>query len=312
MNTPHPLPAPLPLLVALPGAEHLVHGMRKHWHCEAGTLELHRFPDGECCPRFAQDLRGRDLVLVACLDNPDAKLFALYLCARTARELGAVSVGLVLPYLPYMRQDQPFRPGEGTNARHVGAWLSSWADWLVTVDPHLHRIGHLDEVYGIPSLVVSSAAPLADWIGEHVSQPVIVGPDQESAQWVGEVAGLLDCPMVVMRKERAGDRSVHITLDGAILPAGRTPVLLDDIAASGHTLAAALQVLHDAGASAPVCIVVHPLFAGDAVAVLRRVGTARLVSSNTILHDSNAVDICGPLARAAALLALGAHQEESE
>ena len=117
------------------------------------------------------------MVLVACLDNPDAKLLALYLGARTARELGAAAIGLVLPYLPYMRQDQPFRAGEGTSARHVAALLSSCADWLLTVDPHLHRIARLDEVFGIRARVVPSAAALANWIGSHVERPAIVGPD---------------------------------------------------------------------------------------------------------------------------------------
>jgi ribose-phosphate pyrophosphokinase len=95
------------------------------------------------------------------------------------------------------------------------------------------------------------------------------------------------------------------------LPAGHTPVLLDDIASSGHTMAAAIGQLREHGAAAPVCIVVHALFAGDALAVLERAGPARVVSCNTIVHATNAVDISKPLAQAAALLQLAQRNEEA-
>jgi ribose-phosphate pyrophosphokinase len=311
MQLNHASTAAPPLLFALPGAEHLARGMRPHWRFEAGALALHRFPDGECCPRFGADLRGRDVVLAACLEQPDAKLLALYLAAATARELGAASIGLVLPYLPYMRQDKAFGPGEGTSARHLAALLTSCADWMATVDPHLHRIAQLDQVFGMPALAVSSAEALAQWIRAHVERPVVVGPDSESAQWVARVAGLLGCPHVVMEKVRTGDREVRVVLASGAIPAGYRPVLLDDIAASGHTLARAVGVLRQAGAPAPTCLVVHALFAADALAVLKQAEPAGLVSCNTIVHETNGIDICQPLAEAAALLALGARKREA-
>jgi ribose-phosphate pyrophosphokinase len=127
------------MLWALPGAETLAARMHAHWRCEPGGLNLHRFPDGECCPVFDQPLVGREVVLTAVLGHPDASLFALYLCASVARELDARSVGLVLPYLPYMRQDARFTPGQGITSLHVAHLLGECADWLATVDPHLHR-----------------------------------------------------------------------------------------------------------------------------------------------------------------------------
>lgn len=291
-----------PLLFALPDAQRMAASVLAHWPCQAGELALHRFPDEECRPVFSQPLAGRDVALVAQLDRPDAKLFALYLCARTARELGARSVGLVLPYLPYMRQDTRFGPGEGTSARHVAALLSGCADWLATVDPHLHRFHRLDQVYTIPAVAVASAAPVAHWIRRHVPQPLVVGPDGESAQWVAQVAALAQCPYAVMQKQRQGDREVSVTLaEGALAP-GCTPVLLDDIISSGRTMAAAIGKLREAGTAAPVCVVVHALFAGDALEVLRAAGPARIVSCNTIEHASNAIDVSLPLAQAAAAL----------
>jgi ribose-phosphate pyrophosphokinase len=292
----------MPLLFALPGAQRSAAALLDHWPCQPAQLDLHRFPDQECRPCFGAPLEGRDVVLVAQLDQPDAKLFELYLCASTARELGAASVGLVLPYLPYMRQDCRFEPGQGTSARHMAALLSSCADWLVTVDPHLHRFHKLDQVFSIPATVVASAGPVAQWIRAQVAQPVVVGPDSESAQWVSQVAALAQCPYAVMDKTRYGDREVEVALAAGALAPGRVPVLLDDIISSGRTMAAAIARLRAGGTPPPVCVVVHPLFAGDALAVLQAAAPARIVSCNAIEHASNGIDVSAELAQAAAAL----------
>ncbi len=297
-----------PLLFALPGAEGWIAGLSAAWPCEAGSVSLHRFPDGECCPQFCADLAGRDVVLAAALGGgkgPDGPLFALYLAASVARELGARSVGLVLPYLPYMRQDARFEPGQGVTALHVGRLLSSCADWMVTADPHLHRFTSLSQPYRIATAVAPSAPSIARWLAANVERPLVVGPDQESEQWARQLAELAGCPYVVLSKVRRGDRDVTVSLDGQQWRGADdcTPVLVDDIASSGRTMAAAVRLLRDAGRPAPVCVVVHALFCGDAYDVLRAAGAARIVSCNTVPHASNAIDVLPALAAAARGLA---------
>ena len=81
---------------------------------------------------------------------PNEEVLPLLFAAATARELGVPSVGLVSPYLAYMRQDRRFKPGEAVTSREVAKLLSDAVDWLVTVDRHLHRYGSLAEIYRIP------------------------------------------------------------------------------------------------------------------------------------------------------------------
>jgi ribose-phosphate pyrophosphokinase len=290
------------MLLALPGAESLAAQLRAHWCCEPGGLNLHRFPDGECCPIYDRPVAGRDVVLTAAMEHPDARLFALYLCAGVARELGASSVGLVLPYLPYMRQDARFGPGQGITSLHVAHLLGGCADWLATVDPHLHRHPSLEPLFGFPCAAVDSAPAVARWLVSQVANPVLVGPDAESEQWVARVATLAGCPHMVLRKERRGDREVVVSAPDSKALEGYTPVLLDDIISSGHTMAQAIAQLRKAGAAPPVCIVVHALFADDAEAVVRQAGPARIVSCNTLPHVSNQIDISPLLAAEAARL----------
>src|SRR3546814_3448530 len=63
---------------------------------------------------------------------------------------------------------------------------SDLLDWLVTVDPHLHRYHELSEIYRIPTQVVHAAPFLASWIKRNVARPLIIGPDLESEQWVSQ------------------------------------------------------------------------------------------------------------------------------
>ena len=80
---------------------------------------------------------------------------------------------------------------------------------------------------------------------------------------------------------------------------GRTPVLIDDIVSTGHTLSATIRRLLELGQPAPVCVAVHGIFAEGALVALGNAGAARIVTCNTIAHPSNAIDVSALLASAA-------------
>jgi ribose-phosphate pyrophosphokinase len=142
-----------PLIVAMPGNETMTRTLAQALRADVGKIELHIFPDRETYLRFVSHLSGRALVIVCTLDRPNDKILPLLFAAAAARELGATAVGLVSPYLAYMRQDRRFKPGEAVTSREVARLLSDAFDWLVTVDPHLHRYGSLVEIYRIPTRV---------------------------------------------------------------------------------------------------------------------------------------------------------------
>jgi ribose-phosphate pyrophosphokinase len=294
----------MPLVFALPGNAALALDLCQRLPAEPGELQLRRFPDGESYLRYANDLSGRDVLLVCTLDRPDEKILGLYLAACTAKELGAKSVGLVLPYLAYMRQDARFNPGEGISSVHFARLISSAADWMVTVDPHLHRHASLDQIYSIPTRVAHAAPAIAAWISEEVENPVVIGPDAESEQWAAEVANAAGCPWTVLQKIRRGDKDVAVSVPDPLLLQGRTPVLVDDIVSTARTMAAAVGHLARLGTTAPVCVAVHPIFADDAFEVLQRAGAGRIASCNTVRHASNAINIGGQLELAIRALSL--------
>lgn len=290
----------MPVLFPLPGNETFAASVSKAVPCELGDLETRLFPDGESYVRLRTPVKDRDVALLCTLHKPDDKLMRLYLTASTARELGARSVGLIAPYLAYMRQDSHFKAGEGAASRHMARLLSGSFDWLVTVDPHLHRHHSLDEIYSIPARVVRSAPMIAAWIKENVARPVIVGPDAESEQWAAKVALAVGCPHAILQKTRYGDRDVEVTAPPAGAWENMTPVIVDDIASTGKTMIAAIQHLRAAGMAAPVCIAVHGVFAEGALEDMRAAGAGRIVTCNSIAHSSNGIALEEAVAVAAA------------
>ncbi|WP_374409544.1 ribose-phosphate diphosphokinase [Hydrogenophaga sp.] len=255
------------------------------------VVERHRFPDGEIKVRLPQSLPER-VVVWRGLQQPNEKLVELLLVARTARTLGAHHLSLVVPYLAYMRQDIAFQPGEAVSQRIVGAMLAELFDAVITVDPHLHRVATLQEAVPVRDALVLTGAPLlADHIATQCGGDVVLlGPDEESLQWVARAAARHGWAHGVCRKTRHGDRQVDIELPE--LPVrGRAVVLMDDVASSGHTLARAAQLLREAGAASVDVAVTHALFAEGAVALIRAAGVDRIWSTDCIPHASNAVSI---------------------
>jgi len=282
-------------LYACPGNEPLADSLAGRLGIPRGALGWHRFPDGETLVRI-ETSPEQEVCILCTLADPDPRILPLLMTAAALRAQGATRVGLLAPYLAYMRQDKSFRPGEAVAAQHFGALLGQGFDWLVTVDPHLHRIKELREVIGCPSRDLHAAPLLADWIHVNVPDPVLVGPDAESAQWVSEAAQRIGAPWFTLAKQRLGDLQVRVSVPGDVPLEGRNPVLVDDIISSGRTLVEAAAALRARTAAALRCVAVHGLFAGDARTVLEQAGFAQVAVTNSIPQPESCIDIAALLA----------------
>jgi ribose-phosphate pyrophosphokinase len=250
------------------------------------NIAVHRFPDGESLVTLPERLPA-DVVLYTSLDDANRRLIELELTAVTAIQLGAKKLTLVAPYLCYMRQDTAFHPGEAISQRIIGALLARHFDTLITVDPHLHRTTRLADAIPVRRAVALSAAPvIAAWLDRHTREPLLIGPDEESEQWVGAIAAPGELDYSVARKQRFGDSDVRVTLPDYPY-AGRDVILVDDVASTGHTLAEAAQQIGERGAASVSVIVSHALFVGDAVERLRATGVSDICSTDSIRHESN-------------------------
>jgi ribose-phosphate pyrophosphokinase len=288
------------VVIAIPGHEEQATQLASRLGAERVAAAIRTFPDAENYVRLERELGGHDAVLVGSLyPSPAERFLTVAFLAATARDHGARKVGLVAPYLAFMRQDHQFKPGEGITSKYFAQMVSQSVDWLVTVDPHLHRHLSLDGLYTIPTTIARSAPAIADWIAAEVSHPYLIGPDAESAQWVSPIAAACGAPFVILEKTRRGDRDVSISPPPSGAWNGHTPVVIDDIVSTGKTMIEATRQLRAAGSAAPMCVAIHAVFADSVLDELMSAGAAGIVTCDTIAHASNRICVTEHIAAAA-------------
>ena len=121
--------------------------------------------------------------------------------------------------------------------------------------------------------------------------PLIVGPDTESVQWVADVAKIAEAPFIILEKIRRGDEEVEISVPQVKRYKEHTPVLVDDIISTARTMIETIGHLKKAGMKKPVCIGIHGIFANNAYSDLIAAGAKEVITCNTILHESNKIEI---------------------
>lgn len=262
----------------------------------SGLIDLHRFPDGEVLPTVP--LTGAaTVILYRSLHDANLRLVSLLLAADAYRRSGVTRLVLVAPYLGYLRQDAVFRPGQPLSRDVVGRWLGAAFDRVVTVQAHLHRTNDLTAVFGAPAENLTIAADLAA-LAAGDERPLVVGPDIESRPLVEQAAKRLGTDWITFDKSRLGDRQVRLMLPSPDRVAGRAVLILDDVCSSGGTLERAIALLRQAGATSIDIAVAHALFASDVEARLRAAGARRILSSDSVPHPTNAMELAGVLAAA--------------
>ena len=263
-------------------------------------IDIHRFPDGECKVTLPAELltSHKHIIIYRSLDNPNEKLIELLLAAEGAKQLGVESLTLVAPYLAYMRQDKSFNSGEVVSQKIIGKILAESFNAVITVDSHLHRIKKLSEAIPTQHAInLTATEPMAQFLQEHVEEPLLIGPDEESRQWVEAIAVHYQMDFIIASKERRGDKNVIVTLPTSSSYQGRNIVLVDDMASSGQTLIqSARQLKHFQPKSLSV-LVTHALFKNNSIEQLKNEGVANIWSCNSVSHTTNVVSLLAMLAK---------------
>jgi ribose-phosphate pyrophosphokinase len=285
------------IIFSLPENIKLTKALANKLAIEIGKAEFRVFPDGESYVRIDSDVKNKTVILFCTLDHPNLKVLPLIFMARTLNNLGAKKICLITPYLPYMRQDKRFHSGEAITSIIFAQLLSSSINCMITIDPHLHRIRKLYETYTIPSLLTLHATKkIAEWIDHHIKDPILIGPDEESRQWIAEIAGFSNLPFVIAQKKRLGDKKVIVSMP-EIQDVNHTPILVDDIISTGMSMLEALKQLKLRGFKNPVCIGVHALFDTETENKLRLAGAEQIITCNTIPHPTNKIDVSDIIAK---------------
>jgi ribose-phosphate pyrophosphokinase len=257
-----------------------------------GELEEREFEDGEHKVRPLENVRDTDAYVVHSLfgDNEQSvndKLIRLLFFLATLKDAGAQRVTAVIPYLCYARKDRKTKPRDPLSGRYVASLLeSAGADRVIALDVHnlsafqnafRCRTEHLEA----RNLFIEHLIPL---IGEE--EVVVVSPDtggiKRAEQFRESLQEKLARPVASAFMEKK--RSAGIVSGSAVVGdvQGRVAIIIDDLIASGGTIARTATACHQRGAARVLAAATHGPFAATADENLALPQLERLVITDSI------------------------------
>ncbi len=257
-----------------------------------GTLEERDFEDGEHKARPLENVRGADVYVIHSLYGDEGqsvndKLIRLLFFLATLKDAGAERVTAVTPYLCYARKDRKTKPRDPLSGRYVAGLLESMGvDRVVALDVHnlaafqnafRCRTEHLEA----RNLFVSHFMPL---IAEQ--DVVVVSPDtggiKRAEQFRESLQEKLARPVdgAFMEKKRSAGVVSGSAIVGDVQD--RVAIIIDDLIASGGTIARTVKACHQRGASRVFAAATHGPFAAMADANLALPELERLVITDSI------------------------------
>lgn len=250
-----------------------------------GKRELDHFPDGECHVRIQDSVRGRDIYIVQSTFAPvNERLMELLVMIDACRRASASRITVVIPYYGYARQEKKSTGREPITAKLVANLLTTaGANRVVAIDLHSPAI---QGFFDIEMIHLTTVPLLANYIRTNIDlhDAVLVTPDTGRVKVAEKYVSLLNIPLVVMHKQRSGERGEEVevsTIIGSV--EGKRPIIIDDIIATGSTITTCAQALLAGGARPDMTVAaVHGVFTVPAEELLAMPEITRIIVTDTI------------------------------
>ncbi len=243
---------------------------------------LTRFADSEIHIKLEESVRGRDAYVIQSLCAPtNENLMELLILLDTLRRASAGRITAITPYFGYARQDRKSTGREPITAKLVANLITTaGADRVLALDLHSPAIQGFFDIGMDHSTAVKLLA--ADLKPRIPANSVIVSPDTGGVKRADQFVNALGLPLAILHKRRASEASVEMAAVVGDVD-GRTPIIVDDIIATGGTIRKAVDTLLAAGARPDARVVAtHGVFAGDAARILTHPAITEIVVTDTI------------------------------
>lgn len=259
---------------------------------ELTPVEERSFEDGEFKVRPLENVAGSDAFVVQSLypessaSAADKWLRCLFL-AGAVRDAGAERVTLVVPYLAFCRKDRRTQPWDPLHTRYLAQMAEAvGADAVVTLD--IHNLAAFQNAFRCRAEAVTAAPLFVEHVrAQRADLPrLVLSPDaggvkraEAFRQRLSETSDS-EVALGMMEKFRGGGELRLGRLVGDV--AGRHVLILDDLIASGSTLAHAAKACKEAGARRVTALATHGLFVKDAGSVLADPALDELVITDSV------------------------------
>ena len=276
LNESRDLGAPVAAALSLPLAAH----------------EERAFEDGEHKARPLENVRGADVYVLQSLYEDEAhsvndKLVRLLFFLGALRDASATRVTAVMPYLCYSRKDRRSKPRDPLSTRYVASLLEAvGVDCVVTLD--VHNLAAYQNAFRIEAVHLEAKKLFVDHFARCAGDAAIavVSPDiggvKRADAFADSLSHRLARPVerAFMEKRRSegvvsGDKLVGEVKD-------RSVIVIDDLIASGGTIARAVNACAAHGAHSVYAAATHGLFTGNAGTLLANPALRELVVTDSV------------------------------
>lgn len=267
--------------------------------CQALRLPMARseerdFEDGEHKSRPLESVRGKDVYLIASLasdarQSVNDKLCRTLFLLGALRDAGARRLTALVPYLCYARKDRRTKPRDPVTTRYVARLFESVGlDRMVTID--VHNLAAYENAFRIGIEHLEARPLLVDYFARELSAPeqpvAVVAPDIGGVKRAERFREALERRLgrrigtAFMEKLRSEGKVTGEAFAGEV--ASHTAIIIDDLIASGTTLARVADACRKRGARAVYAAATHGVFTLQASAVLREASLDRVIITNSV------------------------------
>jgi len=248
---------------------------------EPVEMRCGRFPDGEVDVKIEEDMRGADVFVIQPTCPPvNENLMELLVLLDCLRRASAARMTAVIPYFGYARQDRKAEGRVPITAKLVANLITTaGAHRVLTVDLHAAQV---QGFFDIPVDELWAFKTFLPFIKETVSGPVcVLSPDVGGVKMVREWSKRMGCDLALVDKRRvSGSVTVSYHLIGEVR--GKHVVIVDDMIATGGTVAAAAGIAMEEGARGVVVCATHGVFIDGAVDLLKEAPIETVAVTDTV------------------------------
>ena len=256
---------------------------------EITQVDNKTFSKGEVKSYPLESVRGCRCFIVAQYHNDEGvndQMMRIFILSDALIRASAKQVILVIPFLPYMRQDYRSKPREPITAKLTADLLEkAGVDHIITYDLHGKSAEGFFKRIDNPGFTTL----LSDYLKNHndfnLSNLVISTGDVGGTTRVSKLAGKMNLDFVVVYKTRKSNGEVDkMSLLGDVL--GKDVLIFDDMTDTGGTLVKATDTLLSHGAKSVSVAVTHLFEYDELINKLDNSSIKQIFVSDSIFHKN--------------------------
>lgn len=260
----------------------LAEDIAKCLNIKLGNIQISRFPCGEIYARLKDNVRGKSVFLVQTGSHRvNEDLMELFIIIDALKRASARSINVVIPHLPYARQDRKAASREPISARLIADLLTTaGVDRIITMDLHSDQI---QGFFNIPVDHLTAAPLFANYIkSKNLENVVVVAPDTGRAKTSKKFADRIGADLAIIHKQRPEhSKSEVLNVVGDVKD--KTVIIADDIIDTAGTATNGVKILRDMGANKDMYLMAtHPLLSGSAVERIINAGFKEVIVTDSV------------------------------